>query len=746
MGILVAEIPGLAWQTVFRGALASQVRVWGGSGNFVLPLCADTKDSEVFWALTELLDPDWWGVYAGSHRELEDLDASWYADWRADIDARVAGCPADERDQFLDEAHAEPLVDASIPEDLHRLLVTRGATLNHDGHMALRGPASATGAPRYPAVDALALGGLPEEVVEVEANATPTLQLLAAADFGPLSPDLREALDARGVRRRARRPSSNRELMRWLYDLRAHPRPGPFALAEFGLGWYRPRPLVEDSITVVAGEEAWDFAFAYALRRARTHAFWVPASVFSSQGERETVHRSLVWLAQQTGAPLVVTSVSDEAAGHALANALGQRTRSAVIRTATWREALPERSNRLLVTNRLGRPEAIYLEDGVTPHLRTPIPDVSDEPDKLRWMTELEVRDWAPTRHHALAPQLLGGGASIEARVTRQGLAYEGLSPMVRFGVALEQLTVQPVLQPLPLLRQLRYVASASLWSCELSQKGQFALAAADLFGGFTELCKALRDEDVGKVLYAYLDAERGGPGLALTDRRRYLSLEDLRALDLTSPGEDVLDSLRERRVLQPGLVLKCARCRHTDWYRPRETDPTFECTRCAAARKPDRGSWLREPEARWHYRLDEVVFQFARHRGDVPALAAFERFDQSRQPIQFVPELALTNASGQECEVDFAVTEGTSLWLGEAFSGRSYAKTKSAEMGRLRRLAEAAAALNARGIILATSADDIAPITKERAETVFPGPWPTLELRRCVFHLPRPTGLLDAG
>jgi len=665
MGVLVADIPGVAWQTAFRGALASQVRIWGGSGNLVLPLRADTADSEVFWALAELLDPDWWGVYAGSNRELEDLDASTYAAWRADVDAQLANWPEGQREAVLADAHGEPLVDAPIPDDLHSLLVTRGATLNHDGTMVLRGPVSATGAPPYPSVDTLELRGLPEEVIDVQFDDTPTRQLLLAAEFGPLAPDLRDALEARGIRRQPRHPASGGELTRWLYDARSQPGVGAFSLAEVGLGWYRPRPFVEDTVTLVAGDGPWDFALAYALRRTRTHAFWVPDGGFASPAERDLAHRSLAWLADRSGAPLVVTSVSDEGAARTLAAALERHRRSAVVRTATWRESLPERPNRLLVTNRLGRPEALYLDDGATPHLRTPAPDLSDDPTKLRWMTEVDVRDWAPARHHALAPLLLvGGGSSPEARVTRHGLAYEGLSPFVPYGVPLDQLTTHPVLRPLPLLDQLRFIASASHWTCELSEKGQYALAAAGLFGGFTELSAALRDEDLGKVLFAYLDADRNGPGLALTDRRRYLSLNDFRALDLAKSAGDVLEELRARNAVQAGLVLKCGRCRHADWYRPRDTDPAFECTRCAAVQPPDRDSWLRDPEARWRYRLDEVVFQFARHRGDIPLLAAFERFHRSRQAVQFVPEVALTDPGGQQREMDFVVTDGSSLWL----------------------------------------------------------------------------------
>jgi hypothetical protein len=744
MGVLVPDVPGLPWQTVFRGALASQVRIWGGSGNFLLPLGPDTKDSEVFWALVELLDPDWWDVYGGSHHELQDLDATAYSAWREQADAELTKWPEDERERVLDEAHASALVDGSIPSDLEALLVARGTPLNHDGRLMPRGPLSATGSPPYPCVDALDLSGLPQEVFEADVDGTPTRHLLAAAEFGGLSPSLREAFNAHGIQRRSERPSSGDELVRWLYDVQAQPGQGAFGVAEAGLGWYRPRPLVEDTVTVVTGEDAWDFALAYAVRRATGRAFWVPESAFGSELEREVAYRNLVWFAERASTPLVVTSVSDEAAGRSLAAILERHKRSAVIRTSTWREALPPRANRLLVRSRLGRTEAAYLDEGATPHLRTPVPDLSDDAAKLRWMTDVHVRDWTPTRHRSLAPKLVDVGGFGDARVTQQGLAYAGMSAMVTYGVPVEQLTVQPVLRPLPLLDQLQLVAAQSQWTCELSQKGQFALATATLFGGFAELGAAIRDPDIGQVLHAYLDGNKAGVGLALKDRRRYLSLEDFRALGLARAPEAVLDDLRQRRVLHAGLVLKCPRCRHTDWYRPRDTDPSFECTRCATNHVPDQEAWLQDAEARWRYRLDEVVFQFARHRGDLPTLAAFERFEQSEQTAQFVPEVALTDPTGQEREIDFAVTEGSSLWLGEAFTDGRYAPRKNTEMERLRRLADAAAVLNARGVIFATSADAVSAETVAPAQTVFSDVWPELEFKARTWHLPRPTKLLD--
>ena len=203
-----------------------------------MPLRDGLADSRLFWALVELWDADWWGVYAGSHRDLEDLAPQAYGSWRAETELEVAKLPMEVRDEALASAHAEPLVEVELPDELNRLLVRRGTTLHYDGRMMLRGPLTGSNSPPYPAVDAL---------------------------------DLRDRLDERGMRPRALRATSRVELIRWLYDIQAAPRGhAPLVLAETGLAWFRPRPLVADTITLVAGEDPWDFALAYARRRPGT--------------------------------------------------------------------------------------------------------------------------------------------------------------------------------------------------------------------------------------------------------------------------------------------------------------------------------------------------------------------------------------------------------------------------------------------------------------------------------------------
>ncbi len=123
--------------------------------------------------------------------------------------------------------------------------------------------------------------------------------------------------------------------------------------------------------------------------------------------------------------------------------------------------------------------------------------------------------------------------------------------------------------------------------------------------------------------------------------------------------------------------------------------------------------------------------------------LAVDEVFKAADETVQLVPEIELTDDAGVQREVDFAVTQGSQLWLGEAFTDARY-RAGSGEMDRLRRLAEAAELCNARAALLATAASAVATDTQARAGTAFPHPRPAVEFAASVPFIRRPTRLID--
>jgi hypothetical protein len=267
--LLVPEPAGVAWQATFAAALASQVRVWGGSQTLVLPTPAGAADDALLWALVDRFDVDWWSLYVPSHGELEDLDPAAHRSWRSQLDAHLGSLPAHARAEAEQEAGAVPLLELSLPDELNRRLVSRAAAFHHEGAVQIRGPVSAVEVP-YQLTDVLELEPRPAALVDPRAPDPPVLRLLLAAEVGVVAAPLRRRLEQLGVATRGVDVTDRRTLMRWVYEGERSPGLTPFALAESGLAWFGAAPRAESTLTIVVGEQPWDFALAYALRRERS--------------------------------------------------------------------------------------------------------------------------------------------------------------------------------------------------------------------------------------------------------------------------------------------------------------------------------------------------------------------------------------------------------------------------------------------------------------------------------------------
>src|SRR3954471_2589110 len=106
-------------------------------------------------------------------------------------------------------------------------------------------------------------------------------------------------------------------------------------------------------------------------------------------------------------------------------------------------------------------------------------------------------------------------------------MAFTSPGDMVVQGAPLLLQVPRPRLRVLEVLDQLAAVGAEAAWRVELSDKGSFAAATVDLFGGPTDAERSLIDPATGAVLVGYVDAADDGPGYKLNDRRRYLTLAD---------------------------------------------------------------------------------------------------------------------------------------------------------------------------------------------------------------------------
>jgi hypothetical protein len=584
-------------------------------------------------------------------------------------------------------------------------------------------------------------------MTELQPSEDPVERLLFAAQFGELSPQLRqELIDAEAAI--AMRTLPHRyERLRWLFGLGG---PGwsatPRTLGMQGLDWFGLGPRGELTATIVVGEQEWDFALAYALRCSQSLAWWLPPSYVEVDGGIASIASRFAGLMRKS-IRIFTTSTSDQDAAGELAGALAPHARgSNAVQHRDWQEVLPARANRLLIREPAAFPQPLYLQDGMTPRLNTPIPelDAGTEELELRWMTEVSVeKGWPLARHAQLAGSIAENQPSSIARTTADGFAYLGPGMFVRGGIPLALQTARPALTPLSLLEQIEVIADKAGWSCRFSEKGQYCIAASVLFHGLDALCAALGRREPAAVLMAFLDGDRHAPGVPLTDRRRYLSSAEIE--ELAADGGRLFNELTDWQVLAGGFVLKCPRCRYAAWYRPREADPVFTCRRCGSDHRPDRVSRIEQPEPIWRYQLDETVFQFLRHRGDLALLAASKFFASPRHQAGMLPEVEFVDPNGVKSEVDFVATDGADVWIGEAFTKNRYGDG-AAEDERLGELVTVAELLNARGIVLATAAAALRPISLKRAADAAPGPWPVLRVLTGCELLPRPEKLIDAA
>jgi hypothetical protein len=173
--------------------------------------------------------------------------------------------------------------------------------------------------------------------------------------------------------------------------------------------------------------------------------------------------------------------------------------------------------------------------------------------------------------------------------------------------------------------------------------------------------------------------------------------------------------------VLLRGLVLRCKRCRQTDWYLLDDIGQSFRCRRCYLHQRVE-GHWTGTREPAWFYALAEVVHQFLDHNGEVPVLAADRYFADGKRVIDHGVELEFfppeydqpPKHRKKSIEVDIAVSNGHELWLGEA--ARNFKPSKQ-RMTDLRRLATVA---GAHGLLLATAADSFPAAVCVTAKDVF--------------------------
>jgi hypothetical protein len=552
--------------------------------------------------------------------------------------------------------------------------------------------------------------------------------------LGYLLPSFASALAERGVEIEVRPAGNEVEWLDYALPRRPPSHSFPNSLSTKGLA-SRLIPIDRGRVVLVVGGDIWDFCLYHALAQMRQHVFWLPSTHLESSIFMTTLAGLLARAATSMGGGnhvAIISAESDSLCEPARA-AIGEaaEVRGVTLEILDWRAVIPNIPLRLLDRSSAGRPQAVLRRNGETHELATPVPRgiATEPPTHMRWMVDVEVDGWAAIRHAGLAPAVLRGsvGDGHDARVTRGGVTYLGISPLIWAGDDLESAAARPRLAPLPLLEQLRAVLAPEGWTFAVSDKGAYAHQSALLFGGVDDFAKALRDADQRCVLDAYLvPREAEGHGMFIDERgRRFLAYSDIEQM-VGDAAAEVLAKLTGQNVLQRGHVLKCEHCRGTSFYTLGQ-DERFRCFRCYAEQQATPFSWLGTPEPAFRYGIAEVIYQFLRGNGELPLLAIFDHLvtrslggDRFDLPLDIAHELQFRPQEPRRPrEHDIVVSWGPDLWLGEASVTDRFG-TAAEETARFNRIAETASAARARGVIFVTSAPAFRTSSVARARAAF--------------------------
>ncbi len=715
--VLVPQIDEVPWMRTFEAAIAAQMRCWGGGANLVVPYSDDLADNPLFWQLADRLDPDQVRIYTGSVAELEHLDPDRYREAEQATLAQLAEMPQEMRRSWWEDWRALQLVEYQIPAALCESATRRLALLELPGWEEWVWTNGAS-EPLEPFTDVAFLRELPNVITDVgRENIDDLERLLLTVEVGRLSPAMRAALEQRGVEVQTEELRGRAPARSMIFRRQPSDNVYPLAVSELGLEWYRSGRFQVGAAPIVVGDDPWDFALFYALRRWRSVAYWLPQSALDDDTYCRHVLVSLEMRGQAATRGAVVVSASSAdlaAAAHerltaTQRNLASSRPPRVELEVGRWEVVLPGPLNRLYERDNFDRPVALYLHEGRTPELPTPTPELvsTEEVHTLRWFTDVAVDGWGALRDSDLGRVLLTGrGIDAERlRVGRDAPSYLSPQAITFARQSPKTAALRPQLVPLPLAEQLRRVAARGGWRLTQSDKGVYAAESAKLFGDERELAAVLRDRTVRRVIDAFVVGDlEGAAGRLLADRRRYLTYTDFGSAAGADDAAAALERLEGAAAVTRGLVLKCQRCRAGGFYTPIEFDPTFRCKSCRLEQRPTRASWLEAVEPVWHYSLDEVLRRFVAHNGHLPLFAIVDLLGDAEASVELAFELEFRRSDEEEIEFDIVARSGSELWLGDATTRDRFAEGGARERARLDLIHRLADELNARRVVLASS------------------------------------------
>jgi len=371
-------------------------------------------------------------------------------------------------------------------------------------------------------------------------------------------------------------------------------------------------------------------------------------------------------------------------------------------------------------------------DDGVIPLFETPLPKNFEtvNPQKHRWLTELNISKYHLPRHHVLGERLMGAPyfTAKDVRISSEGPTYFCPSFIVFGGASAESSVPRPSIRIPEPLEIFRDVARPCGLSCSISDKGFYAENACQKFGGLAALAEFLRSQSGQLFASAFLDKTKPEVGEHLKGvmlgSRRYFDLDSLsEVLGSERRAAKILDHLALSAVLYRGFVLQCQYCRRADWFPLGELTDSFTCKRCHRKQVFTHRHWRHPSQPHLYYQLDELVYLGLEHNMQVPLLALDLLRRTSHDSFLHVPELEYReeDADKPPYEVDLNCVVDGLLTIGEAKKDGRLGKNDKEESEVISKYLELGKRLAVQQIVFATADEQWHPSTIERLKNAFP-------------------------
>jgi hypothetical protein len=505
-------------------------------------------------------------------------------------------------------------------------------------------------------------------------------------------------------------------------------------------GYALARPVL-----LVAGDQAADFALAYAWERLYGRSVWLPSEWWPdphvTTRATTTIRLLLYDLGFDVNTPdrrlqLTTTSASPETLA-TLAGVLRDplirpvRPAGHAIHAVAVEEAAFDSSGirSLAVADQFDQQFTVPVRnDGGGAVMMAPVPAPAvEDPDlassaDLRWHVDLELLPSGMPRGRGLDGQMLfAPGEDIylaRVRSGRDGITYDARRyNFVPAGTAPLSRLARPRLRELGLADWARLLVAQSGQSIELSPAGRRAEMLQQLWDSREDFVLSMTGPLL-PVLRAFQPshpetskAYPGGGGVVLLSgaREGYLTFAGMAELAgagiIASELRDQLDMLTARTVMRRGLVLGCAVCERPSFIPVGSLAQVNQCPRCGTANELAQGRWrLPLDEPSWFYDLHPVARELLKDNGEVPL--QLSRHLRSASPrYADAPELELRDASGSRiAEADLLALSDDQLIIAEAKSSDTLGSSPREIRRAAAKRVKLTAAVRADQIILATT------------------------------------------